>query len=257
VDNITPFERRNPMRTFYIGLILMSLGLALVACKKKEAPTDQTQGSAPDKPSITDQAKPSGAEGSGPFAGWNLTDLASRWQGAWVVGGGTIGTWEAWYVKGTKVTTWDGRSEKTLDFTVTSPCTVKTTEKLNDGSSSSITHFAFSKDKLLAGLGESGLKKGDEAIACVSNFVATLDAGGACQRWEPSMFDENKWEAKPVVCKWAKEQNHDVLSVNDFGTHETKLFVYEGVLVTEQMMNNEAQKFPDFAAAKAARNTKK
>ncbi len=237
------------MKTLWLT---MALGLALLAFYGCNKETDSSTSGAAGS-TINKQPKPAT---NGPFAAWDLPAIKAGWQGDWVVGGSVLGSYEAWDVKGDKVTIFNGKDEKTLDFVVTSPCTVKTIEKSAGGSSSTVHHFAMSGGKLYIGLGDAGLKKGSQAVACASNKVWTLDASGKCQQLEASMFEDGKWKPSPGDCKFKKDGDKDVFVLVNSGS-ESKLEVLGDILASLQMSRNVAQKFADFAAAKAALKAKK
>ncbi len=239
------------MKTLWLTIVLGIALLAFSGCNKETE--SSTSGGTATGASDKEQPKPAG---SGPFAAWDLSAINAGWQGAWSVAGSLSGSREAWDVKAGKVTIWNGKREKTLDFVVTSPCTVKTIEKSAGGSSSTVHHFAMSGDKLYIGLGDAGLKKGSQAVACVSNKAWTLDASGTCQQLEPSMFEDGKWKPTPGDCKFKKDGDKDVFVVVNNG-RETSLLVLGDILASKQMSANLANKFADFAAAKAALETKK
>jgi hypothetical protein len=174
--------------------------------------------------------------------------VAAKLQGNWIVGGSTIGAREAWQVQGDKVTIWNGKTEKTLELAVTSPCTVKTTEKSADGSSSStVTVFVFDGDTLYQGLGSAGLRNGGLVVACMGGGVYTYQEG-TCVRWEESMFGEGKWDKKDAECK--VDQHGQVFEIA--GPQGGTLQAKGNVFMTEQMADNRAEKFATWEEAKAA-----
>ena len=225
--------------------------LALVACKKKQEEHPNTDVASPK--TTEPKAEP---KADGPFGAWDMAARKAAFQGAYVTPGSALGAWEAWNVAGDKVTIWDGSAEKTFDFKVISPCEAKVTEKGADGSSSStITHYTLQDGKLVKGLGDAGSKKGDNAIACISNKLFTLD-GGKCTEWEASMFDDGKYEQKPGTCGFKKDGDKETFTAITDG-HETVLQVMGDALLSEQLAQTHSEKVADFAAAKAARDAKK
>lgn len=233
--------------------LLVSIGLAATACGKgsdDQAGPAQNAQEAQSGQEVA-QAQPAGdpaaAEPQSTSQGLDPA-VGAKLQGNWIVGGSTIGTREAWQVMGDKVTIWDGKEEKTLDFAVTSPCTVKTTEKGADGSSSStVSVFVFDGDTLYKGLGSAGLRNGGLVVACMGGGVYTYQEG-TCIRWQESMLGEGKWEKKDAECKI--DQHGGVFEVT--GPQGGKLNVQGEVLMTEQMAENKAQKFDTWEEAKAA-----
>ena len=165
------------------------------------------------------------------------------------MGGSSLGQKEVWEVKGADVTQVTTAGEKKLKFEVHAPCQVEVVEESAGGRSSTTTHFAWDGDTLYAGLGDAGVKKGDDVVACVSNAVYTLK-GGTCLKWDQSMFDKSKWESKPAECALTG----DVFEVK--GDYGSKLNVRGNVVLTEQMEQNKAEKLPDLASAKAKLSAK-
>jgi hypothetical protein len=221
--------------------------VAALACGKKDEATSETSA----KPSDKAAGAPKAATPSSPFAEFGDTAaIAKKLEGgAWLVGGPSLGQKEAWEVKGGEITVATVAGEKKLKLEVKSPCHLETIEESGGGRSSTTTHFVMDGDTLYAGLGDAGLKKGGDVLACVSNAVYTLK-GGACQRWDESMFDKGKWESKPAECALTG----DVFEVK--GDYGSKLNVKGNALFTEQMEGNKAEKLPDLAAAKAKLSAK-
>jgi hypothetical protein len=228
-----------------LAVIVIALA-SLTACKKKK----EESGSSSESSAKTESG------GGGPWAAWDMAGRKAAFEGAHVAPGGSAGFWEAWDVKGDKVTTWDGTKEKTLDFKLISPCEAKITEKSDGGSMSTTHHYTIQDGKIVSGLGSAGSKKGQEAIACVSNTIFVLDAAGKCTEWSASMFDDGKYEQKPATCGWKKEGDKEVFAATVHGS-ETTLGVYGDALLTEQLARAHSEKVADFAAAKAARDAKK
>jgi hypothetical protein len=229
-------------------LALVLVVATLPACKKKE----ESEPAAPRAPS----AKATEPKESGPFAGWGMAARRAAFQGAHVTPGSSLGAWEAWNVAGDKVTIWDGKTEKTLEFKLVSPCEAKITERSGSSSSSTTTHYTLKDGQIVKGLGDAGSRRGGEAIACVSNKVFTLDAAGKCTEWSASMFDDGKYEPKPATCSFKQEGGKEVFAVTVHG-HETTLDVHGDALLSEQLARDHSEKVADFAAAKAARDAKK
>jgi hypothetical protein len=242
----------------------LAIALAVVtsaACKKDRSETGDTAAgntSAGNKP--TEPAAPAPAptpKASGPFSGWDMAARTAAFQGAHVTPGNSLGMWEAWNVQGDKVTIWNGTDEKTYELTLISPCEVKVTEKTSDGgSSSTVKHYTLKDGAIVMGLGDAGARKGDEAIACVSNLVFTLDAKGTCTEWKASLFDEGKYEQKPGTCGFRKDGDKEVFAVTARG-YEHKLEVHGDALLSQQLASTHSEKVADFAAAKAARDSKR
>lgn len=234
------------MSTRCIPVVLSTLALLVAGgCKKKgeengggkPAPTQAADAAAakPDKP-----APPADKGGDNPF-GVDLSGLASKLQGSWVVGGSSLGMKAAWKVEGDKVTIFEGGKEKTAELQIFAPCRLKVVEKSGGGTMSTSTNFAFDGDKLWLGLGSAGVKMGDKVFACVSADVYVL-AGDKCVKWKQAMFD--KWEQSEAEC-----------SIGDDGkltAGGTTLEPAGNAFVNQQMKGNEAKKMDDYEAAKAA-----
>ena len=232
--------------------LALAISLSLVACKKDDKAAPPPSSSSSEKAAEAAPASTKEKE-SGPFAGWDMEARRKAWQGAWVTTGGSLGAWEAWDVKGDKVTVWDGTAEKTLEFELLSPCEVQTTEKSPDGSSSgTISHYTLKDGVIVKGLGDAGTRRGNEAIACVSNKVVTLAADGKCTEWERSMFGDGKYESAPGTCRL--EGDKFFATINGY---ESELKVVGDAILSDQLANVHGEKAADFNAAKAARDAKK
>mgnify|MGYP007032564766 CR=1 FL=1 len=220
--------------------VLAAALLLMASCDKSdtEKKTDaKTEAAVEAKADAKADAPP---KNEGPFAAFDLADVKSKWQGAWLVDRGYV----AWHVDGDKVTVFDGKAEKTLEFEVQAPCQVAVVERSDSGSSSTIHKFAFDGDTLYAGLGNAGAKKGEAIAACVSNKVYTLQ-DGKCLAWKQSMFDNGRWESSDATC---------TLSEGDPQTFEvegTTLEVVGEALVDTQMKANVAAHKTSFDEAKA------
>ncbi len=230
--------------------------LALVAsCKKDDKPAAGADPSG--KPAEVPAGKPAAqGKASGPFAAWDLDARRAAMQGAHVTPGGGAGHWAAWNVVGDKVTIWDGKAEQTLELSITSPCEATTTLRSADGSSSgTVSHFTLKDGAVVMGLGDAGSRRGAEAVACISNTIFTLDAAGVCLEWEESMFDKGEYKSKPATCGW--KQEGDVESfVATVHQRETALEVHGDALLSTQLARTHSEKVADFAAARAARDSK-
>jgi len=222
-----------------------ALVLALAACSKKKEHSSSSSSDDVSKPA------PDKAGGGGPFAAWDMAGRQAAFQGAWVTPGDGLGSWQAWNVTGGKVTIWDGTADKTLEFKLISPCEAKTTLEHDGAKESTIHHYTLLDGKIAAGLGDAGSKKGDDAIACISNKIFTLEKG-KCTEWSASMFDDGKYEQKPGTCSF----KGDTFTAIDEG-HETVLKVMGDALLSEQLAQTHSEKVADYAAAKAARDAKK
>ncbi len=245
-----------------ITLVLLSASLAASACKKDAAdatPGSPATGSTATKP--TDKpAAPAGDDPlaavpsnlPAPFAAWDLPARAKAWQGAWV-SEQSLGFAQATEIKGANAKTWDGKAEKTLVFALESPCSATFTEKSSDGSSqSTTTHFTVKDGKLIEGLGDAGTRKGKAAIACVSDKILALDDAGACVAWTN---DFGHWASGPSTCALAQKDGKDVFTAKVNGA-DYELLVDGDALMSDQLAHKSSAAYPDFAAAKAARDKK-
>ena len=224
------------------------IAVAALGCKKDDAggekpaadPAPATE-TAPDRSPGAGASDVPGGGGDNPF-GVDLAGLAGKLEGNWVVGGFMAGSKAAWKVEGTKVTFVEGDKEKTGELAIVAPCRLKVIEKDGSGgSTSTYSNFTFDGDKRWVGLGSAGIELDGKVIACVSNEIYVLD-GGKCTKWTQAMFD--KWDASEAEC-----------SVGDDGTlvaGSAKLETVGSAFVNPQMKGNEAQRFDDFEAAKAA-----
>jgi hypothetical protein len=219
------------------------------ACKKDDPA--QTGGAAP----AGDEPAPGAAAETGLFAGWDLAGRRAALQGAHVTPGNSYGTWHAWYVDGDQVTVWDGAQEKTLELSVPSPCEVKVTERTGSGSSWSVTHFTLRKGVPVMGLGDAGSRRGEEAIACVSNRIVTRDASGACTEWKRSGFDDGPYESKPGTCAFVQDGERELFTIA-LDEYEARLWIDGDALLSEQLARTHSEKVGDYGAAKAARDQK-
>jgi hypothetical protein len=237
-----------------LSIILLAL-VASPACSKKTDNTERggnaPKSSEPAAPPVDDKlAAALPAKAPAAFSTWDLPARAKAWQGARVTEQ-SLGFSIALEVKGASATIWDGKVEKQLGFALESPCSAKLVEHGADGSSSSTTtHFTIKNGALVEGLGDAGSRKGKAAVACISNQVLTLDDAGTCLAWS-SMFDD--WKSGPATCGFTQKDGKDVFTANVNG-RDTSLVVDGDALLSEQLVQKSSVSFPDFAAAKAARD---
>jgi hypothetical protein len=236
--------------------LALLLGLAVLPACKKDKPADSSGGgSAAGGTTGGTTAKPV-ENGSGPFAVWDMAGRKAAFQGAMVGPGGAVGLWEAWNVEGDKITVWDGKTEQVAELSLPSPCEATVTVKGADGSSSGTTHhYTIENGQIVTGLGDAGSRKGDSAVACVSNKVVTLE-GGTCLEWEQDMFDKTKYKSAPGTCGFAKDGDKDVFKATVNGSEST-LEIHGDAMYTAQIAQAHSEKAADWAAAKAARDAKK
>ncbi len=237
-------------------LIITAIGLlAIAGCSKKNddegakkgATSDTAKDTSKDTSKETKPEKKAAPAASGLWAGFDKAAIQEKFQGAWVVGGSSIGTKEAWLIKGDSVTIAKGDAEETLRFQLQSPCSAKTIKEENGGSSSTTTKFTWEGDTLIKGLGNSGVYlESGAVVACVSGGIYTFD-GTKCTKWKADMFDETKWKPSPAEC--SVEEG----TPKKFIVGSSKLeYGSDGALYNSQMKRNKAEKFADLAAAKAS-----
>jgi len=220
--------------------LILAMALAGAGCDKKDKEPAGEPGPA-GEPSGTKADAPGE---SGPFAGFDLGAIKTRLEGAWVVGGSSIGKKEAWLVSGPEVTVYDGKSEKKHELSLVAPCYGKLTREEGGGTTSTYFTFAFDGDTLYKGLGQAGLKKGDTIVACISGEIFTFQ-DGKCQKWKESMFG-GKLKSADAECSL----EGDVFKAKT-RTGESELKLKGTVLLNQQMEKNQAVKTADFAEAKS------
>jgi hypothetical protein len=240
--------------------ILSGLGLAALAvtvlagCGKKSAEAHGSRAE-PGRPAL--------------FDAWDLKGRGAAWQGAWVLPLQMTTKveqktpWAAMEVKGESAKVWNGAAELTMPFEVTSPCTMLMTKPAEpDGT---IIHpgatFTVVEGQIVAGLGNAGVRRGKEAVACIDLAVYVLDAAGKCTRYIPVQ----QWRAEEARCGYRKPTSGDDTWVSQTAGsgevffaesfhHETVLAPIGDALVDQQIMTSRdrARKSTDFEAAKAA-----
>lgn len=220
--------------------LILAVAVAGAGCDQKDKDTGGEPGST-GEPAGGTQAEP---VGGGPFAGFDLDAIKAKLEGAWVLGGSSLGKKEAWKVSGTDVTVYDGKSEKTYQMSLVAPCYGKLTREEGGGTTSTYFTFAFDGDTLYKGLGQAGMKKGDTIVACMSGQIFTLH-DGVCKKHKESMFGD-KLKSSDAECslegKVFKAKTR---------TGESELEIEGAVLLNQQMEKNQAVKTADFAEAKA------
>ncbi len=215
---------------------LISVGLVAGCSKKDDGGTNTST------EKVT-EAKP--APPSGPFAEFGSTDdILKKWQGAWVLETGSLGHNEAWEVKGNQITTFDGTKEATRELAIDSPCQGRVIESSKSGTSSTTIVFVFEGDKLHTGMGDAGIKKGDNVLGCGSGKIFVWD-GKACQAHENNF---GKWEHAATECKL----DGATFTAKRPGIDMSSTFEVSGdLLMSSQMKGNKVEKLASFADAKA------
>jgi len=239
----------NRSRTLLL-LLIFTAPLSLAACKKDHA------GGASAAKGAELGGSSGTAKGGGPFGSWDMAARKAAFQGTHVAPGGSFGRWDAWKVEGTKITVWDGTQETVAELDLQSPCEAGIMEKSADGSTSgTVSHYTIENGTLVTGLGDAGSRKGNTAIACVSNKIVTLDATGTCLEWEQDMFDHTKYTSSPGTCSFGKDGDNDVFKAT-VNNYETILEVHGDALYTAQIASTHSEPAADWASAKAARDAK-
>ncbi|MEZ4398898.1 MAG: hypothetical protein R3B06_02710 [Kofleriaceae bacterium] len=232
----------NATSSFRSVLVVVAAAAAAGACSKADKKAEPAPGTATDKPGAK---TPPPAKASGPFADWDMAGRAALFAGAHVVPG--QGGWEAWDVQGDKVTITTAAGDKTLDFEITSPCTAKVTERSANGSSGTIHKYTVHDGAIALGLGDAGVRKGADAVACVSNKIFVL-AGGVCTMWSD---DFGRMKSEPGTCALDTVDGKDVFKAT-VNARESQVPVEGDTIWTVQLAGRHSDKLADLAAAKAA-----
>ena len=240
-------------RTILLTLLSV-VPLSLAACKKDKG-GESSSGGASGKATAGESG--GGGGGGGQWGAWDMPARKAAFQGFHVGPGDAVGQWQAWNIEGTKATIYDGTAETVAELELFTPCEATFRVTSPDGSSSGTTHhYTIENGQLVTGLGDAGSRKGNTAVACVSNVIVTLDASGTCLEWEQDYFEKAKFKSTPGTCSFGKDGDKDVFKVTVHG-HETLLEVHGDALYTEQIAKAHNEKAADWAAAKAARDARK
>ncbi len=124
-----------------------------------------------------------------------VSELARRWQGAWVVRNAAYpGEVEAWNVRGNTVTVYLPASghKQTQRLTLQSPCRLVRSRELEGGGKAVVATntFAFAPDGPHVGPAQAaaGVRRGSTLTMCIGDHVYTYDErSGSCQRWSRDM----------------------------------------------------------------------
>jgi hypothetical protein len=190
-------------------------------------------------------------EAAGPELPWN-TDyraLTAKLQGLWVVKGiGEAGSVAAWKVEGTRVTFYDARkkTEQVGELIFEAPCAVKLRSRTGEGWGAGLV---VSGDVVYLGLGDGGMKHGDEIVACAWGGLFHLKAS-ECSAWIRRFDEWKRAEAKAICSFDGKVFKGEVDKGLRPGRVELR-FAAPGTLLSEQLAANRAERQTNWAAAKA------
>jgi hypothetical protein len=160
----------------------------------------------------------------------DTTAMLARLQGAWVMRDeqepGSIAAWE---VRDDRVTIWDARTQKesVARLVFDAPCQYQ----LHRDDTYTTGRFVFDGTTLHAGLGDAGVKLGDQLIAC-TEFGGVVVSGTSC------MFHyqyDDVWLHDPAECKLSD----DVLSIRIHrADYDPEVKLHGNVLADDQLWNN-------------------
>jgi hypothetical protein len=178
---------------------------------------------------------PKPIESPKPAVPWSTSNDAAlaKLQGAWLVKGfGSYGAVSAWRFDGAKVTVYnpDKKTETPDVLLFESPCAVR----LDSGYGGTLV------------IDGGGTKQGDTIIACMGSGTVYATPKG-CATYKQSF---RTVEVIETTCA-TPEGRFVATEKSNYG--ETSLrFWNDHILLTDQLASNKLQRFPDFAAAKAA-----
>jgi hypothetical protein len=229
------------------GFTFMAAALVAAGCGKKDDEPSPEPTAASEDPAAAEPTKPEpkaepaahpAVVADSPLATYGLAGIADKLQGAWVLGGSSLGRTAAWKVDGASLTEWEGGdTDRALSLEILAPCYLRSKDEA--AGSSVYKTFAFDGDTLYAGLGSAGVLTDDGAVACVGGGIYEL-AGGTCTAWKERF---GRWEKSESTCS---------LEDGAFKVDGRELTVQGQALVDQQMSKNVAEKHGDFEAAKAA-----
>lgn len=180
---------------------------------------------------------------------WSIDygELQLKLRGAWLVQDvGYLGSIQAWNVEGTKVTVYDPKkkTEQVGEISFDAPCDLTLWVKTAYGPEGWGAGLAVDGETIYLGLGNGGVKKGDEVVACIGPGVYYMK-GSECSLWTE---DFGEWRSKPATCT-VDEKSFKGKS-GDASEDELDFFK-PGVLMTDQLAGKKAGRHGDWAAAKA------
>lgn len=230
------------------NFILVAAALVVAGCDKKDAEPSAEPTSAPEEPAAAAEPAPPEPKAEpeshpavvadSPLATYGLAGIADKLQGAWVLGGSSLGMTAAWKVDGAALTEWEGGdADRALTLEILAPCYLRSKDEA--AGSSVYKTFAFDGDTLYAGLGSAGVLTDEGAVVCAGGTIYEL-AGDTCTAWNERF---GRWEKTEATCS---------LEDGAFTVDGRELTVTGQALVDQQMKQNAAEKHADFEAAKAA-----
>jgi hypothetical protein len=231
---------RKAREIMLLGAILIMSMCLLSFCSKDKSAGNETKAGAT-------KEKKAAAVATSPFGFTSEDNVIKQLKGSWLVKTNRIGaSHNAWEIDDSKsIKVFDGKVEKRLDFELVAPCYAKITEKSAVSENSVYHTFVVDNQTLYKGLGNAGVKRGNDAVACVSGKVYTF-VGGKCTLWEKSMFDET-FEAKKAECGFKGNK----FEIQPEHGGPTSLDVVGNILLNFQMKSNRAEKTASFGKAKA------
>jgi hypothetical protein len=227
--------------------------LCLGACNKKEekVASSATKTGEPGSSKVAAEVKPEAPKGKVPW-GADYAAVTAKLQGSWLVTDvGYLGSVQAWNVEGAKVTMYDPKkkTEQVGELSFDAPCEVTLTVKTADGSEGWGASLAVDGDTIYLGLGSSGVRNGDEVVACMGRGVYYLK-GSECSLWSEHFGD---WESEKATCS---VDDKSFKGKAGEGSEDSMDFKAPNVLMTDQLAGNKPEKQPDWAAAKAKADEK-
>ena len=195
--------------------------------------------------------------GPGPHQGFDLAAIHKKLQGTWLVGGSAFSSIpQVWSLAGDALVRIGEQGQReTTKFRLFTPCNYFSG---TPGEAGTYGTFVFDGDVLYLGLGNAGHVQGTRTIACLSAGTYVSD-GTTCTLWrrKPFATTDPAWSSEPGQCGYTadgtKFQGDDTASSRKLYGVET-VEVKGGVLLTQQMAGNKAEKFASLDAAIARQN---
>jgi len=224
-----------------VVLVLAGVALAAAGCKKKDS-----EGGGGGTATATSGGGGGDEAGGAPdvFAKMDLPGRAKALQGAWVLdsmGKLAIG------IQGDDVTTFDGKEEVHAKLKIESPCRASFAVKTKMGEEATSYSLVMKDGKPALGLGTGGEMLGKGAIVCAGLGVFVLDDAGKCTEWKHF----GQWSSDPGTCGFRQDGGKTVFFAKTMSGEDTAP-VDGTVIWTDQLRDEHAKSFPDYAAAKAA-----
>lgn len=243
----SPIRTARVPRVFAAAAVVVWIGASCEGDDPEDEAPDETREEAGD-PETDEPAELEGTEmeleggpgeerGDSPFEAYDLDALAAEFEGAWVVGGRSLGAREAWEVEGDEVRIYDGEEESRYAFEIVSPCQVALSDE--EAGSTRYANFAYDGEALYSGLGAAGARAGDDIVACISAETYVL-SGDDCTAWRERFGG------------WEQEEGDCALDGDTFEAGDRALSASGDAFLSEQMENNRAEGFEAFENAKDA-----